>query len=62
MNDVRCENCNSKSVCKYLAKVEELFESEEFYGMFEYLENNNLFGDFKLSKKECKHHQDNFDI
>lgn len=38
-----CEICAHKSSCKFYAKTKELFKSNEFYEMTEYLEwNNNL--------------------
>lgn len=42
-----CNNCICFHSCKYIAKHKELVNSNEFYGMFEYLEWNNLHEQFK---------------
>jgi hypothetical protein len=52
-----CDNCIKKDACKYLEDYNALVTSDKFYGMFEYLEWNNLERIFKgnaLSYK-CYH-------
>lgn len=50
-----CEICAHKDVCKFYSKAKELFQSNEFYEMTEYLEwNNNLLA--WSDNKDCQYY------
>ena len=55
-----CDNCISKSSCKFLDLYVELVRSNKFYSMFEYAEWNNLENLFKDNARKCAHYHCTF--
>lgn len=51
-----CENCSKFSVCKFVEKFKETVESNLFYKMFAYDEQNNLMHLFKDNATNCIHY------
>lgn len=57
---VNCDNCVHARTCKFLERYNEMANSNFMFGMFEYLEWNNLEMIFKSNAGKCKHYQSVF--
>lgn len=57
---INCDNCIRRPACKFLEKYNEVAKSNFMYGMFEYLEWNNLEKIFKSNASSCKHYESSF--
>jgi hypothetical protein len=49
-----CQNCIKRDACKYLEDYKALVTTNKFYGMFEYLEWNNLTEIFEANARSYK--------
>jgi hypothetical protein len=57
---INCNNCLRKPACIFLERYNEMAKSNFMYGMFEYLEWNNLEKIFKENARHCKYYRTSF--